>query len=151
MFTARSAPGCRHPEAVREERQVRIVPWTQDFTREDLEALHDYLDAHAHLPSRPEDLSEESIAAQAELLWEDRGREEKERALIVLAHHKSARSFALLRRYVTAADPELERFARFACREALEWLRTLGLVGPADPCPCESGLTFGRCCGGKEP
>lgn len=130
---------------------MRIVPWSQNYSPEDVEALHAYLDAHALLPERPEELSEEAIAAQGGRLWEERQREEKELALILLAHHKSAFAFSLLQRYLAAPDPDLERFARFARREALEWLRGLGLVAPGNPCPCASGLSFGRCCGGARP
>jgi hypothetical protein len=121
------------------------------ITGEDLDALHAYLDAHALLPERPEDLSEVAIAKQADLLRGDCRQDEMMRALIILAHQKSIRAFALLRRYLANPHPELERFALLAYRESLEWLRMLGLMGPKAPCPCESGLIFGQCCRGLRP
>lgn len=149
MFTLRAEPG-RGLEDGRDG-AVPFIAWNNDFTREDLEALHAYLDAHALLPERPEDLSEVAIAEQADLLRGDCRQDEKKRALITLAHHKSVRAFALLRRYLSDPHPDLERFALLASRESLEWLRMLGLVTPKDPCPCESGLIFGQCCGGFRP
>jgi hypothetical protein len=149
MFALRAEPG----RGLENEREgaVPFIAWINNFTREDLEALHAYLDGHVLLPERSEDLSDLAIAEQADLLRGDCRQDEMKRALIILAHHKSVRAFALLRRYLANPHPELERFALLAYRESLEWLRMLGLVGPKDPCPCESGLIFGECCGGLRP
>ena len=133
-----------------EEGVVPIIAWGNHWSREDLEALQGYLDAHDLLPERPEELSEEAIAGRAAALWDEgRAREEKEQALILLAHHRSTLSFELLRRYLGAPDPGLARFARFAYQESLDWLRLLCLVDLDEPCPCGSGDPFKRCCGGR--
>ncbi len=135
-----------------EEGVVPIIAWGNHWSRDDLEALENYLDAHDQLPEHPEELSARALTESVAALWDaGRPREEKERALVLLAHHKSTLSFVLLRRYLGAPEPELVGFARFAYQESLDWLRLLCLVERGDPCPCGSGRPFERCCEGRQP
>jgi hypothetical protein len=136
------------PDEPWEEGVVPIAGWKEHWTREDLEALHRYLDAHDLLPERPEELPEAELARHARVLADaSSDRAQKELALILLAHHRSTRAFQWLKRYLAAPDPALERFARFAYQEALEWLRLFALVDRNEPCPCGSSRPFKRCCG----
>jgi hypothetical protein len=99
-----------------------IVHERPSWCIEDHLALRDYLDSHELLGDGIEVVSGLDIDKAATTLERpDATREEKKRALILLAHHRSPRAAELLRGQLSRIEPELRRFARFAYEEATQW------------------------------
>ena len=130
-----------------------IVHDASRWTREDHEALRDYLDAHESLPDFPDAVSEAALRSAASRLHEPgTADEERRRVLILLAHHKSTQAVTELQRFLEAAPEHLRRFARLAFEEAAQWNEPAArCVGRNDPCPCSSGRKFKACCGARIP
>ena len=99
-----------------------IVHEAVGWELEDHLALKDYFEAHELLPMPMEAVPDFDLEPFAAVLGRPGASlEEKKRALIFLAHHRSDRACEVLLGQLARVEAGLERFARFAFEEALQW------------------------------
>jgi len=106
-----------------------VVHNARNWGPEDAEALAEYLQAHDVLPRSHALLGDVEIALLAFKLSNPLAdREEKKRALILLAHCRSPRATAELSRCAATLEPSLRRFAALALDESEQWTEGLAAV-----------------------
>ncbi len=140
-----------------------FISVVKDADSEEGKAAVEYIEYHKKIPeSYFTNMLEEEVEWSGKiLLSKDYGIEDKKKALMILAHKGSVKSYKILKEYEKHSDMELKIWLNLAIQECKAFLENditgkaivsierVSRIGRNEKCPCGSGKKYKKCCLGK--
>ncbi|EKE20758.1 MAG: hypothetical protein ACD_7C00492G0010 [uncultured bacterium] len=139
------------------------ITFVDDRNSMEGKAATEYIQAHHKIPDEYYTaMPENEIEWAKKIIFSEKAlTEDKKRALIVLAHVGRTDVYKILKEYKESSGPdaELKLWADMASKECQNFLKSAILdepfidikkmtkIGRNDPCLCNSGKKYKRCCG----
>lgn len=139
------------------------ITFVDDLNSMEGKVAAEYVRAHKKIPDEYyTNMPEHEIEWAKKILFDEKSfTEDKKKALITLAHVGRLDAYRTLEEYEKSSnlDAELKLWANMALKECQNFLKSdimnepfvnvekIAKIGRNDPCPCNSGKKFKKCCG----